>query len=84
MTKDEVDVPKGTAAIGAYLHQLAHTINDDPNNAEAFMLTARTKSPKRPWYEKGNPEPQGFEYDGDVVIDIQIVLPRRVGERIIR
>lgn len=82
MLKDDVDVPKGAASIAAYLRQLADSIEENPNNAEASMPTAHTNSPKRPWYEQGNLKPQGFEYAGDVVIDIQIVLPRRVGERI--
>ena len=65
------------------LRQLVDSIEANPKNKDAQMPKAIMHSPRRLWYVEGKEEPQGSEYAGDIVIDIQIILPRRDGERII-
>lgn len=66
----------------SYLRRLADSIEKNPKNELVEMPKFNTHSPKRAWYVAGEAMPQGFEYAGDIVVDIQIVLPRRTGERI--
>lgn len=69
------------ALVGKHLRDLANRIEQDDRNTAATMQT-REDRPLRPWYVVGQAEPQGFEYDGPHTIEVKIVLPRRVGERV--
>lgn len=70
------------AFIVEYLRTLADKIENDNRNVDASMPVREEHQPLRPWYVAGKLEPQGYEYAGDHKISLQIVLPRRVGERV--
>jgi hypothetical protein len=84
MTKT-VEIPESCKGhtperIATYLRSVADAIESNPQNQKARMA-AEVSSPKSAWYEPGEVSPQGFLYAGDVTININIVLPRRIGER---
>lgn len=74
--------PSSREIVVTYLRELADRIENNDRNAEAVMTTKTELRPLRPWYEAGEVKPQGFEYAGPHTISLEIVLPRRVGERV--